>query len=64
MHVSLSYIKNTSDTAEMLKLEMPPFEEILHETRGNEELLKELVEKFQLWLKQQLHLPQGLHFQI
>lgn len=46
----------------MLKLEMPAMKEILEETGGNEELLEELLDKFRLWLKQQLHLPQGTHF--
>jgi len=46
----------------MLKLEMPPFKEILEETGGNEQLLEELLVKLRLWLKQQIHLPEGLHF--
>jgi len=46
----------------MLKLEMPTFKEILKETRGNEQLLEELLDKLRLWLKQQIHLPQGLYF--
>lgn len=43
---------------------MPTFKEILEEVRGNEQLLEELLDKLRLWLKQQLHLPQGLHFEI
>lgn len=46
----------------MLKLEMPTLGEILEEAGGNEELLEELLDKFRLWLKQQLHLPQGTYF--
>ncbi|XP_050445990.1 alpha-tocopherol transfer protein-like isoform X4 [Cataglyphis hispanica] len=44
----------------MLKLEMPTLGEILEEAGGNEELLEELLDKFRLWLKQQLHLPQDI----
>ncbi|KAL6440290.1 hypothetical protein ACFW04_003100 [Cataglyphis niger] len=44
----------------MLKLEMPTLREILEEAGGNEELLEELLDKFRLWLKQQLHLPQDI----
>ncbi|XP_029670269.1 retinol-binding protein pinta-like [Formica exsecta] len=44
----------------MLKLEMPAMKEILEEAGGNEELLEELLDKFRLWLKQQLHLPQDI----
>ncbi|GAB1867374.1 Alpha-tocopherol transfer protein-like [Camponotus japonicus] len=44
----------------MLKLEMPTFKEILKETRGNEQLLEELLDKLRLWLKQQIHLPQDI----
>lgn len=52
----------TNNTMKMLKLEMPIFEEILKDSGGNEQLLEELLDKFQLWLKQQIHLPEGLHF--
>lgn len=54
----------TNNIAKMLELEIPTFKEILEEARGNEQLLEELLDKFRLWLKQQLHLPQGMHFEI
>ncbi|GAB1866003.1 Alpha-tocopherol transfer protein-like [Camponotus japonicus] len=44
----------------MLKLEMPPFKEILEETGGNEQLLEELLVKLRLWLKQQIYLPEDI----
>ncbi|XP_029171652.1 retinol-binding protein pinta-like [Nylanderia fulva] len=44
----------------MLKLEMPLLKEVLEEVGGNEQLLEELLDKFRLWLKQQLHLPQDI----
>lgn len=46
----------------VMKLEMPTLQEVLEDSNGNEELLEELSCKFRLWLKQQIHLPQGLYF--
>lgn len=46
----------------MLKLEMPILKKVLKDSGGNEKLLEDLLCKFRLWLKQQNHLPQGLHF--
>lgn len=47
---------------QVMKLEMPTLQEVLKDNNGNENLLIELLCKFRLWLKQQIHLPQGLYF--
>ncbi|XP_067207947.1 alpha-tocopherol transfer protein-like [Linepithema humile] len=43
-----------------MKLEMPTLQEVLEDNGGNEDLLLELLCKFRLWLKQQIHLPQDI----
>jgi hypothetical protein len=46
----------------VMKFEMPTLQEVLKNNNGNEDILEELLCKFRLWLKQQIHLSQGLYF--
>lgn len=60
MHISQTIKKKM--VTKIMKLEMPTLQEMLQDSDGNEDLLQELLSKFQIWLKQQTHLPQGLYF--
>lgn len=48
----------------MIKLETITIKESAEMADGNEQILQEMSDKFRLWLRQQLHLPQGLYFKI
>lgn len=43
----------------MMKLENDTIKHVAESAGGNEELFYEMLDKFRLWLQQQMHLPQG-----
>lgn len=48
----------------MSELETISIKEAAEMAGGNEQILQEMMIKIRQWIQQQLHLPQGLHFNI